>query len=68
MGASKLKEENEELHVDQSLEGLNSQVMLEVDTNKVSSEVLGRIIDEVRNEAEAGSTQLYNRTYHRHNR
>ena len=39
---------------------------LEVDVKEISSPTLARLIEEVRNDAVAGSS--YNRSYHRHNR
>lgn len=39
---------------------------LEVDRKEISSPTLARLIEEVRNDAVAGSS--YNRSYHRHNR
>ncbi len=41
--------------------------LLEVDTSKLSSPALARLIEEVRNE-EASPTHAYDRVHNRHNR
>ena len=40
---------------------------LEIDTSKISSPVLARLIEEVRNE-ESSTARAYNRVHNRHNR
>ena len=44
-----------------------SPELLEVDTSKISSAVLARLIEEVRNE-ELLPTHVYDRVHNRHNR
>ena len=41
--------------------------LLEVDTSKIPSAVLARLIEEVRHENQA-TTQVYDRVHNRHNR
>ena len=41
--------------------------LLEVDTSKISSAVLARLIEEVRNE-KPSTTHVYDRVHNRHNR
>ena len=41
--------------------------LLEVDTSKLSSPALARLIEEVRNE-EASPTRAYSRMHHKHNK
>lgn len=41
--------------------------LLEIDTSKIASPVLARLIEEVRNE-ESLTAGAYNRTHNRHNR
>jgi hypothetical protein len=41
--------------------------LLEVDTRKISSAVLARLIEEVRNE-KSSTTRVYDRVHNRHNR
>lgn len=41
--------------------------LLEIDTSKISSPVLARLIEEVRNE-DTSTVSAYNRTHNRHNR
>ena len=41
--------------------------LLEVDTSKISSAVLARLIEEVRNE-KSSTTHVYDRVHNRHNR
>ena len=48
-------------------EGPSVSVDLEVDTNQLSSVVLARLIEEIRNE-ETSTLHLYDRVHNRHNR
>ena len=42
--------------------------LAEIDTGKISSPVLARLIEEVRNEESPTTARAYNRTHNRHNR
>lgn len=48
-------------------EGPSMNEALEVDTNQLSSVILARLIEEVRNE-EMSNLHLYDRVHNRHNR
>jgi len=56
--------ENEETQTGKSP---SSPELLEVDTSKISSAVLARLIEEVRNE-KPSTTYVYDRVHNRHNR
>ena len=56
--------ENEETQIGESP---SSSELLEVDTSKISSAVLARLIEEVRNE-KPSTTHIYDRVHNRHNR
>jgi hypothetical protein len=56
--------ENEET---QAGKALSSPELLEVDTSKISSAVLARLIEEVRNE-KLSAAHVYDRVHNRHNR
>ena len=51
----------------QSQESSTRTDLLEVDTSKLPSAVLARLIEEVRNE-ETSTTRAYDRVHNRHNR
>lgn len=42
--------------------------LAEIDISKISSPVLARLIEEVRNEESPTTAHTYNRTHNRHNR
>jgi hypothetical protein len=51
----------------QTAESPSIPELLEVDTSKISSVVLARLIEEVRNE-KSSTTRVYDRVHNRHNR
>ena len=60
----KLMQEKSQAHTEESSAITD---LLEVDTSKLPSAVLARLIEEVRNE-EASTTRAYDRVHNRHNR